>query len=83
MSEAYETQFPEGLRVIAIDDNVVCLKVLVTTLEQYQYKVTTTTKARRSLNLSINYVNFVVRFWHRLRLNMDLGYKLCSYTKLI
>ena len=33
MSKDYETQFPEGLRVIAVDDSVVCLKVLVTTLE--------------------------------------------------
>ena len=33
MSEDYETQFQEGFRVLAVDDNVVCLKVLVTILE--------------------------------------------------
>ena len=38
MSEDYETQFPERFRVLAVDDNIVCLKVLVTTLEQCQYK---------------------------------------------
>ena len=38
MSEDYDqTQFPEGFRVLAVDDKVVCLKVLVTTLEQCQY----------------------------------------------
>ena len=54
MLKDYETQFQECLRVIAVDDNVICLKVLVTTLEQCQYRVTATTKARRSLNLSVN-----------------------------
>ena len=34
MSGDYETQFPKG----AADDNIVCLKVLVTMLEQCQYK---------------------------------------------
>ena len=53
MLEDCETQFPKGLRVIAVDDNVVCLKVLVTTLEQCQYN-TATMKARRNLNLSVN-----------------------------
>ena len=38
MSKDYETQFSENLRVITVDDKVICLKVLVTTLEQYQYK---------------------------------------------
>lgn len=44
MSDDYETpspdgtQFPDGLRVLAVDDNVVCLKILVTLLEQCRYK---------------------------------------------
>ncbi|GFS36101.1 response regulator 10 [Actinidia rufa] len=33
-----KTEFPEGLRVLAVDDNVVCLKLIVTLLIKCRYK---------------------------------------------
>ena len=37
MEDAAEDKFPEGLRVLAVDDDPVCLKVLETLLRRCQY----------------------------------------------
>ncbi|XP_057500306.1 two-component response regulator ORR23-like [Actinidia eriantha] len=46
-----KTEFPEGLRVLAVDDNVVCLKLIVTLLIKCRYKVTATTKPTEALEM--------------------------------
>ncbi|KAL7263490.1 hypothetical protein ACSBR1_001610 [Camellia fascicularis] len=43
--------FPEGLRVLVVDDNVVCLKLVAALLNKCRYKVTTTTKATEALEM--------------------------------
>ncbi|KAJ1258304.1 hypothetical protein BS78_10G065200 [Paspalum vaginatum] len=44
-------QFPVGMRVLAVDDDPVCLKVLETLLRRCQYHVTTTNQAITALKL--------------------------------
>ncbi|XP_042427699.1 two-component response regulator ORR24-like isoform X1 [Zingiber officinale] len=44
-------QFPVGMRVLAVDDNPICLKLLEALLVRCQYKVTTTDKAITALNM--------------------------------
>ncbi|GFY80681.1 response regulator 12 [Actinidia rufa] len=46
-----KTEFPEGLRVLAVDDNLVCLKLIVTLLVKCRYKVTATTKPTEALDM--------------------------------
>ncbi|KAI8014353.1 Two-component response regulator ARR10 [Camellia lanceoleosa] len=43
--------FPEGLSVLVVDDNVVCLKVVAAVLNKCRYKVTATTKATEALKI--------------------------------
>lgn len=43
--------FPVGMRVLAVDDDPLCLKLLETLLRKCQYHVTTTSQAREALNL--------------------------------
>lgn len=44
-------QFPAGLRVLAVDDDPTCLKVLENLLRRCQYRVTTTGQAATALKL--------------------------------
>ncbi|CAN6239171.1 unnamed protein product [Urochloa humidicola] len=44
-------QFPVGMRVLAVDDDPVCLKVLETLLHRCQYHVTTTNQAVIALRM--------------------------------
>ncbi|CAL5411517.1 unnamed protein product [Camellia sinensis] len=47
-----DANFPEGLRVLVVDDNVVCLKVVAALLNKCRYKgVTVTTKATEALKM--------------------------------
>ncbi|KAK4415038.1 Two-component response regulator ORR22 [Sesamum alatum] len=43
--------FPVGLRVLAVDDDPICLKLLETLLRKCQYHVTTTSQARMALKM--------------------------------
>ncbi|KAH6772358.1 hypothetical protein C2S51_010762 [Perilla frutescens var. frutescens] len=43
--------FPAGLRVLAVDDDPTCLKLLETLLRKCQYNVTTTSQARNALKM--------------------------------
>ncbi|WVZ82252.1 hypothetical protein U9M48_029538 [Paspalum notatum var. saurae] len=49
--ERERDQFPVGMRVLAVDDDPVCLKVLETLLRRCQYHVTTTNQAITALKL--------------------------------
>ncbi|CAK9329832.1 unnamed protein product [Citrullus colocynthis] len=49
--KAEDDQFPIGLKVLAIDANIVCLHYLVQLLQKCQYKVTATTKASEAIKL--------------------------------
>ncbi|KAK1420948.1 hypothetical protein QVD17_22932 [Tagetes erecta] len=44
-------KFPIGMRVLAVDDNPTCLKLLEGLLRKCQYKVTTTNQAITALNM--------------------------------
>ncbi|PSR91867.1 Two-component response regulator like [Actinidia chinensis var. chinensis] len=44
-------QFPLGMRVLAVDDDPICLKLLETLLRKCQYHVTTTSQAIMALKL--------------------------------
>ncbi|KAJ7979632.1 Two-component response regulator [Quillaja saponaria] len=44
-------QFPVGMRVLAVDDDPICLKVLETLLRKCQYQVTTTNQAIKALKM--------------------------------
>ncbi|KAG8367563.1 hypothetical protein BUALT_Bualt16G0084900 [Buddleja alternifolia] len=44
-------QFPAGLRVLAVDDDLICLKVLEKMLRNCHYNVTTTSQARTALKM--------------------------------
>ncbi|KAL6549617.1 hypothetical protein OROHE_008348 [Orobanche hederae] len=43
--------FPVGMRVLAVDDDPICLKLLDTLLRKCQYHVTTTSQARMALKM--------------------------------
>ncbi|CAN1328210.1 Two-component response regulator ORR22 [Linum perenne] len=43
--------FPAGLRVLAVDDDPVCLKLIETLLRKCQYQVTVTNQALRALQI--------------------------------
>nr|GMD27556.1 two-component response regulator ARR12-like [Ipomoea batatas] len=43
--------FPLGMRVLAVDDDPICLKLLEGLLRKCQYHVTTTSQARMALNM--------------------------------
>ncbi|KAG0479531.1 hypothetical protein HPP92_010389 [Vanilla planifolia] len=49
--EIHGDQFPIGMRVLAVDDDPICLKVLETLLLRCQYHVTTTNQAIQALNM--------------------------------
>ncbi|KAG6587761.1 Two-component response regulator ORR24, partial [Cucurbita argyrosperma subsp. sororia] len=51
MEEKDNDQFPIGLKVLAIDANIVCLKYLVQLLQKCQYKVTATTETAEAIRL--------------------------------
>ncbi|OVA01350.1 SANT/Myb domain [Macleaya cordata] len=44
-------QFPIGMRILAVDDDLTCLRVLETLLRRCQYHVTTTTQAVTALKM--------------------------------
>ncbi|CAH2061073.1 unnamed protein product [Thlaspi arvense] len=44
-------QFPVGMRVLAVDDDQTCLRILETLLHRCQYHVTTTNQAQKALEL--------------------------------
>ncbi|KAJ7955601.1 Two-component response regulator [Quillaja saponaria] len=44
-------RFPVGMRVLAVDDDPICLKVLETLLRKCQYHVTTTNQAIKALKM--------------------------------
>ncbi|KAK6944236.1 Signal transduction response regulator, receiver domain, partial [Dillenia turbinata] len=44
-------EFPDGLRVLAVDDDIVCLKLLCAMLIKCRYKVIMTTKAAEALEI--------------------------------
>jgi len=44
-------QFPVGMRVLAVDDDQTCLRILQTLLQRCQYHVTTTNQAQTALEL--------------------------------
>ncbi|CAJ1975562.1 unnamed protein product [Sphenostylis stenocarpa] len=44
-------RFPVGMRVLAVDDDPICLKVLETLLRKCQYQVTTTNQAVEALKM--------------------------------
>ncbi|XP_010429508.1 PREDICTED: two-component response regulator ARR12-like [Camelina sativa] len=44
-------QFPVGMRVLAVDDDQTCLKILETLLRRCHYHVTTTNQAQKALEL--------------------------------
>ncbi|KAG7637370.1 Two-component response regulator ARR12 [Arabidopsis thaliana] len=44
-------QFPVGMRVLAVDDDQTCLKILESLLRHCQYHVTTTNQAQKALEL--------------------------------
>lgn len=44
-------KLPVGLRVLAVDDDLICLKLLDTQLRKCQYHVTTTSQARTALKM--------------------------------
>ncbi|XVE97504.1 hypothetical protein REPUB_Repub03eG0025100 [Reevesia pubescens] len=44
-------QFPVGMRVLAVDDDPICLKILETLLRKCQYHVTTTNQAITALKM--------------------------------
>ncbi|TYK11845.1 two-component response regulator ARR10-like [Cucumis melo var. makuwa] len=46
-----DDQFPIGLKVLAIDANIVCLRYLVHLLQKCQYKVSATTTAEEAIRL--------------------------------
>ncbi|KAJ0523723.1 putative response regulator and transcription factor RR-B-type family [Helianthus annuus] len=46
-----EMRFPIGMRVLAVDDDPTCLKLLDGLLRKCQYQVTTTNQARTALNM--------------------------------
>uniref|UniRef100_A0A8R7R692 Response regulatory domain-containing protein n=1 Tax=Triticum urartu TaxID=4572 RepID=A0A8R7R692_TRIUA len=51
MEAAAEDKFPDGLRVLAVDDDCVCLKVLDNLLHGCKYHPTTVTDAKTALNI--------------------------------
>ncbi|KAF6171254.1 hypothetical protein GIB67_036922 [Kingdonia uniflora] len=44
-------EFPKGMRVLAVDDDLTCLRVLESLLRRCNYHVTTTTQAVRALEM--------------------------------
>ncbi|XP_020209450.1 two-component response regulator ARR12-like, partial [Cajanus cajan] len=44
-------RFPVGMRVLAVDDDQTCLKVLENLLRKCQYNVTTTTQSIKALEM--------------------------------
>ncbi|KAL8520789.1 hypothetical protein ACS0TY_011370 [Phlomoides rotata] len=48
---AVSDQFPVGLRVLVVDDDVTCLRVLETMLQKCMYRVTICSQATAALNL--------------------------------
>ncbi|KAG5401486.1 hypothetical protein IGI04_016093 [Brassica rapa subsp. trilocularis] len=44
-------QFPVGMRVLAVDDDQTCLRILESLLHRCQYHVTTTNQAQKALEL--------------------------------
>ncbi|KAM3214677.1 hypothetical protein ACQJBY_066923 [Aegilops geniculata] len=51
MEDAAEDKFPEGLRVLAVDDDPVCLKVLEVLLRHCKYQPTTVMDAKTALKM--------------------------------
>ncbi|OIS97127.1 two-component response regulator arr10 [Nicotiana attenuata] len=71
-----KSQSTKGLKVLAIDDNVVCLKVLGSVLEKCGYTVTTTRNANEGLEmLRKNKESFDIVITDVVRDDMD-GFKL-------
>ncbi|XP_060170349.1 two-component response regulator ORR22-like [Lycium barbarum] len=76
VKEKEKSQSPKGLKVLAIDDNVVCLKVLGSLLQKCGYTVTTTRNANEALEmLRKNKESFDIVITDVVRDDMD-GFKL-------
>ncbi|OWM86761.1 hypothetical protein CDL15_Pgr015797 [Punica granatum] len=76
-------QFPVGMRVLAVDDNATCLKLLETLLQKCGYDVTTTSKAVTALKLlreKDSEFNLVISDVHNMP-DMD-GLKLLEFVGL-
>ncbi|XP_059635811.1 uncharacterized protein LOC132277994 [Cornus florida] len=74
--------FPEGLRVLAVDDSIVCLKLIATLLHKCRYQVTTTTKATEALKmLRMNKENYDIVITDVKMLDMD-GFELVEIIGL-
>ncbi|KAL7093335.1 hypothetical protein ACP275_11G034900 [Erythranthe tilingii] len=74
--------FPVGLRVLAVDDDPICLKLLETLLRKCQYHVTTTSQARMALKMlreNKDRFDLVISDVHMP--DMD-GFKLLEYVGL-
>ncbi|CAA0806510.1 Two-component response regulator ARR12 [Striga hermonthica] len=74
--------FPVGLRVLAVDDDPICLKLLETLLRKCQYHVTTTSQARMALKMlreNKNRFDLVISDVHMP--DMD-GFKLLEFVGL-
>ncbi|KAK3221429.1 hypothetical protein Dsin_008454 [Dipteronia sinensis] len=73
---------PEGMRVLAIDDNVVCLRYLVALLTKCKYQVTATTKADEALEiLRKSKEKYDLVITDVIRLDMD-GFRLLEIVSL-
>lgn len=75
-------QFPVGMRVLAVDDDPICLKLLETLLRKCQYHVTTTSQAITALKMlreNKNYFDLVISDVHMP--DMD-GFKLLELVGL-
>ncbi|KAJ8562273.1 hypothetical protein K7X08_011564 [Anisodus acutangulus] len=76
VKEKEKSESPKGLKVLAIDDNVVCLKVLGSLLQKCGYTVTTTRNANEALDmLRKNQESFDIVITDVVRDDMD-GFKL-------
>ncbi|XP_010665924.2 two-component response regulator ORR24 isoform X2 [Beta vulgaris subsp. vulgaris] len=75
-------QFPVGMRVLAVDDNPICLRLLETLLRKCQYHVTTTSEAITALKMlrdNKNNFDLVISDVHMP--DMD-GFKLLEFVGL-
>lgn len=75
-------QFPVGMRVLAVDDDPICLRLLETLLRKCQYHVTTTSQAITALEMlreNKNYFDLVISDVHMP--DMD-GFKLLELVGL-
>ncbi|KAF8400336.1 hypothetical protein HHK36_013633 [Tetracentron sinense] len=77
-----ELKFPEGMRVLAVDDDMLCLTLLAGLLRKCRYKVTVTTEATKALKmLRENKDNFDIVITDVHMVDMD-GFRLLEIISL-